>query len=175
MDYIMKQLLKDYEIKRNQAILDAENRKRDLLSVNPKLSEIDNELAKLSIETTQAVLNSKDTLEHKKLLDDLKKKSNSLMKEKNKFIKELVKDSNYLKPHFECKTCKDTGYAQKDGNLEICACLKQKIFDSYYNKSNARKLEEREFFKIQFQSFFQRKKCGSLQIQAFSKRKHGNY
>lgn len=148
MDYLMKQLLKDYEIKRNQAILDAEARKRDLFSVNPKLSEIDSEIAKLSIETTQAVLHSKDTAEHKKLLEDLRKKSNALLKEKNKFIKELVKDSQYLKPKFECKTCKDTGYAQKDGNLEICACLKQKIFDAYYNKSNVRELEKREFFKI---------------------------
>lgn len=147
MKNVISNLLKDYEIKRNHAIMEAEDRKRELLYANPKLSEIEKELAKLSIQTTKTILQS-DRSEQKALLEYLKKKSNDLIKEKNKFIKELVKDSNYLKPHFECKHCKDTGYIEKNGETTICSCLKQKIFDACYNKSNAGNLKKENFAKF---------------------------
>lgn len=148
MNTLIKPILKDYEVKRNNAISDAENRKRELISANPNLSKIEAELAQISIETTQAVLDSKDSNERKKLLSDLEKQSKELIKEKNKFIKELVKDGNYLKPHFECKHCKDTGYIQKGEDFELCSCLKQKIFDVYYNKSNVGNLKKENFSKF---------------------------
>ena len=56
MDNVIKSILKEYQINRNQAIQDAETRKRDLLIANPRLAEIENELAHLSIQTTQAIL-----------------------------------------------------------------------------------------------------------------------
>ena len=71
---VLKVILREYEIKRNKAIQDAENRKKQLLEVNPKLSELESELAKLSIQTSKAIL-STESEEQKKLLADLKKKS----------------------------------------------------------------------------------------------------
>ncbi len=147
MENTITHLLKDYAIKRNRAIMEAEDRKRTLLLANPKLSEIEKELAKISIQTTKTILQTNHS-EQKKLLETLKKKSDELIKEKNKYLKELVADKNYLKPHFECKHCKDTGYLEKDGHSEVCSCLKQKIFDTYYNKSNVRKFKKRKFFQI---------------------------
>ncbi len=148
MDNVIKSILKEYQINRNQAIQAAETRKRDLLIANPRLAEIENELAHLSIQTTQAILQQQNASEQKKLLENLKKQSNDLIKEKNKFIKELVKDSSYLKPRFSCKHCKDTGYVEKDGNSVLCSCLKQKIFDAYYNKSNVGNLKKENFSKF---------------------------
>ena len=40
---LLKQLLIEYDIKRNKAIEEAENKKEQLLNVNPKIAEIDKE------------------------------------------------------------------------------------------------------------------------------------
>ncbi len=148
----LKLILNEYERKRNYAIHQAELRKRELLSVNPRLSEIEAELANISIKTAKLILQS-NTSEQKQLLADLKKQSLELIKEKNKFLKELSKDNNYLKPHFECKSCKDTGYTEKDGISTMCNCLKQQIFNTYYNKSNIGNLEKENFKKFNLNIF----------------------
>ncbi len=149
---VLKQILNEYELKRNNAIQQAENRKRELLSVNPRLSEIEIQLANISIKTAKLILQS-ETSERTKLLSDLKKQSAQLIKEKNKFLKDLSKDTNYLKPHFECKQCKDTGYVEKNGTSTMCHCLKQELFNIYYNKSNIGNLQKENFSKFNISVF----------------------
>ena len=150
---VLKLILSEYEIKRNRAIQEAEERKHQLMAVNPRLSEIDSELASLSIQTSRTLLQTDNQSDQKKLLGELKKKSTELIKEKNKFIKELTKDSNFLKPHFECKHCQDTGYVNKSGTTTMCNCLKQKIFNTYYNKSNIGNLQKENFSRFNLNIF----------------------
>ncbi|MBR3614328.1 MAG: ATP-binding protein [Clostridia bacterium] len=149
---LLKQVLKEYDEKRTRAVQAAEERKKDLMSVNPRLQEIDKELTLNSIQTSKAILVS-DSKEKASLLASLKKKNNSLIKEKNDFIKNLSKENNYLNPHFDCKLCKDTGYVQKDGKLVMCSCLKQRIFDIAYNKSNMGNLERENFSSFNIRIF----------------------
>ena len=124
----------------------------DYQKVNPRLAEIENELAMTTIKTAKAILISNEK-EKNALLADLKKQTNSLIKEKNSFIKNLSKENNYLIPHFECKLCKDTGYVQKDGKVTMCTCLKQRIFDIAYNKSNMGNLERENFSSFNIRIF----------------------
>ena len=149
---LLKQVLKEYDEKRTRAVQAAEERKKDLMSVNPRLQEIDKELTLNSIQASKAILVS-DSKEKASLLATLKKKNNSLIKEKNDFIKNLSKENNYLNPHFDCKLCKDTGYVQKDGKLVMCSCLKQRIFDIAYNKSNMGNLERENFSSFNIRIF----------------------
>ena len=149
---LLKQVLKEYDEKRTRAVQAAEERKKDLMSVNPRLQEIDKELTLNSIQISKSILVS-DSKEKAALLANLKKKNNSLIKEKNDFIKNLSKENNYLNPHFECKLCKDTGYVQKDGKLAMCSCLKQRIFDIAYNKSNMGNLERENFSSFNIRIF----------------------
>ncbi len=149
---LLKQVLKEYDNKRTQAILDAEKRKKELMQVNPRLQEIDKELTQNSLQTSKAILLA-DSKEKASLLASLKKKNTSLIKEKNDFIKNLSKENNYLNPHFECKLCKDTGYVQKDGKVTMCTCLKQRIFDIAYNKSNMGNLERENFSSFNIRIF----------------------
>ncbi len=141
---LLKQILREYDAKRYKAIYEAEERKKQLLSVNPRLQEIEQELASISIQTTKSILiaNEKDKAT---LLSTLKKKTNMLIKEKYAFIKNLSKENTYLHPHFECKMCKDTGYIQKEEVTVMCNCLKQRIYDIAYNKSNMGNLERENF------------------------------
>ena len=149
---LLKQVLKEYEEKRTKAILEAENRKKNLLQINPKLLEIDEELRNNSIKISKAILFA-EKKEKSALLSELKKKNNSLIKEKNNFIKKLSKSNNYLNPHFECNLCKDTGYIEKDNVVVMCSCLKQRIFDIAYNKSNMGNLERENFSNFNIKIF----------------------
>lgn len=141
---LLKQILIEYDEKRNKAIDEANERKKDLLKANPSLSKIDSELSSLSIQTAKLILNAKKS-DKEKLLSELKKKTSSLIKEKNNFIKELSKTNDYLNPHFECKLCNDTGYISKNGKTSLCICVKQRIFDIAFNKSNMGNLEKENF------------------------------
>ena len=73
---LLKQILHEYEEKRNKATLLAEKRKQELLAVNPRLSEIETELSQISLQTTKAILLASEN-EKEKLLSDLKKKTNN--------------------------------------------------------------------------------------------------
>jgi len=141
---LLKQLLTEYDLKRNQAIEEAKIKKEQLLEVNPKIAAIDQELSKVSIEASRQIVHA-DTDEKEQILSELKKRSNHLIKEKNAIIKELFKSTDYFEPNFECKICNDTGFVEKNGKSELCSCLKQKIYDIAYNKSNMGNLEFENF------------------------------
>jgi DNA replication protein DnaC len=141
---LLKQILTEYEFKRNKAIDKANKRKQELLEVNPRLAEIESEISKISIEASKAIITGDKT--HKnKILAELKKKSDGLIKEKNRFLKDLSKSTDFLEPNFECKECRDTGFVQKAGKSVMCSCLKQRIYDIAYNKSNMGNLERENF------------------------------
>ena len=62
----------------------------------------------------------------------------------------LLKENNisddYLEPNYECKLCKDTGYIQTETSAStLCPCLKQKLLDISYNKSNISNLSKENF------------------------------
>ena len=143
---LLKQILKEYDLKRSNAIQKAELQRKQLLEVNPRLMQIEEELSRLSLDTSKAILSTNSKEDKNKLIQDLRKKSSALIKEKNTFIKELTKESNnYLKPHFECNKCKDTGFVIKNNLSQMCTCLKQRIYDIAYNKCNIGNLELENF------------------------------
>ena len=142
----LKTLLTEYENKRMQAIFDAEQRKIELYEKEPKLQEIDDELSKEAISVSKRIIISKDN----SLLENLNKKLNSLKKEKENILAKYGKNLDYLKPHYECKDCSDTGYITTSGKTIMCHCLKQKIFNLEYNKSNISNLEKENFEHFSF-------------------------
>ena len=137
----LKNLLTEYDKKRTKAILDSEHRKEILYKENPRLSEIDNILTNEAIKTSKLLISNKDS----SLLDNLNKKIKELKTEKIKILNSLGKDENYLKPIYECPFCNDTGYITKNFSSTMCNCLKQKLFDLEYNKSNIFNLKNQNF------------------------------
>lgn len=142
----LKTLLTEYEKKRMQAIYDAENRKQTLYKKEPKLQSTENELSKEAISVSKKMLTLKDP----SLLQELNKKIQILKQEKQAILNSLGKDENYLKPHYECLDCEDTGYITNSYNSTMCHCLKQKLFNLEYNKSNLSNLEKENFEHFSF-------------------------
>lgn len=146
----LKTILNDYERKRIYEINALELRKNELYSQNPRLQQIDSELSSSSISIAKNLIKFKDP----SLLNNLNNTINNLKEEKKSILKSLGKDESYLKVHYDCDVCKDTGYITEGFKTVKCNCLKQKIFNLEYNKSNISNLENQNFsrFKSTFYS-----------------------
>ena len=136
----LKILLNEYDKKRLQAELDLENKLNNFYIKNPDVLNINDKINRLSIELSKTILLNKnsDKIEELNLeLDNLKKQKQELLNKLN--IKE-----DFFIPNYSCKLCNDTGYLIDD-NRVMCTCLKQKLLNVQYNKSNISSLEHENF------------------------------
>lgn len=138
---ILSNLLLEYDQKKRRAELDLENRKKDLYVKFPRLQEIESELNAFAINTAKNILKNNSTS-----LTDFNLKISELKNEKKNILRENNISDNYLEPSYECTICKDTGYIQSENSASVlCSCLKQKILDISYNKSNISNLSKENF------------------------------
>ena len=137
----LNSLLKEYEQKKLRAELDLEKRKEELYQSIPQLQKIEDELNQFAILTTKNIL-----LHNNSSLEDLNQKVENLKKEKANLLQKAKLPSNYLAPNYECTICKDTGYLSNNHyKTEMCNCLKQKLLDASFHKSNMTNLEKENF------------------------------
>lgn len=138
---ILTSLLSEYEQKKNIAELRYEHNKNELYKNFPRLQEIEEELNSTAIAETKNIL-----LGNKNSLKNLHKKLEILKNEKNKIIEENKINEEFLHPIYECSKCNDTGYIKSDSSATImCSCLKQKLLNISYNKSNMTNLNKENF------------------------------
>ena len=140
---VLNSLLKEYSQKKLNAELDLERRKQNLYKLIPRLEEIDNELNNFAINTAKNILNnSSDSSSIKNLKDRI----SDLKKEKELILLQNNYSLDYLKPFYECKICNDTGFVlDKNYKTTMCNCLKQKLLDISFNKSNMSNLKKENF------------------------------
>ena len=143
-NYILASLLSDYEQKKRKAELDFEYKKNLLYKKYPRLKEIEDELNSVAISETKKIL-----LGSTSSLKNLHEKLEELRKEKNTLIQENNIPKEFLQPSYECNLCKDTGYIKSGTSATVmCSCLKQKLIDISYNKSNISNLKKENFQKF---------------------------
>ena len=138
---LLKSLLIMYENKRTKKLAEAEKRKEDLYTKNPRFSEIDNQLSTLSISASKNLISSSNF----EYLDNLRKQIEALKKEKKELLLSITNDENYLLPKYDCNLCNDTGYITENYKTQMCKCLKQQFYNIEYNKSNISNLENHKF------------------------------
>ena len=138
---ILSDLLLEYDQKKRKAELDLEKRKQELYEKVPRLQEIEDSLNTFAITTTKNILNGNTTS-----FNELTSKVENLKKEKEKILQNNDIPKEFLEPYYECKICKDTGYIQTQNSASaMCPCLKQKLLDISYNKSNISNLSRENF------------------------------
>ena len=138
---LLKSLLIMYENKRTKKLAEAEKRKEDLYTKNPRFSEIDNQLSTLSISASKNLISSSNF----EYLDNLRKQIEALKKEKKELLLSITNDENYLLPKYDCNLCNDNGYITENYKTQMCQCLKQQLYNIEYNKSNISNLENHKF------------------------------
>ena len=144
---ILNSLLKEYEQKKLKAELDLEKRKEQIYVLIPRLKEIDDELHSLGISTAKNILdNSNNSSNNSIFIENLEKKISLLKKEKENILLENNYNLSIFTPSYECLKCKDTGYImQDDFTTNMCQCLKQKLLNISFNKSNMYNLDQQNF------------------------------
>ena len=138
---ILTSLLSDYEQKKHKAELNFEYKKYELYKKYPRLKEIEDELNSVAISETKNILFGNTSS-----LRNLHLKIDQLRNEKNAIIKSNNISKDFLQPSYECNLCKDTGYIKSGTSATVmCHCLKQKLIDISYNKSNISNLKKENF------------------------------
>lgn len=100
-----------------RAIAEAEKRCSEVYSKHPRLQEITNKLAHLSIDVARAILANNDI---KQDIKKLKDENLALQRERSTILKNIGLSEDYLEPRFYCTKCNDDGLI--DGKM--CDCLK---------------------------------------------------
>lgn len=136
----LKILLSEYDKKRLQAELDLENKLNKFYLKNPDIANINDKINRISIEISKTILLNKNSGKLEKLNLELE----NLKKEKQELLNKLNVKEDFFKPDYSCKLCNDTGYLI-DNSSTMCTCLKQKVLDVQYNKSNISSLETENF------------------------------
>lgn len=142
----LNNLLKDYEKKKYTAELNYEKDKSAFYTSHPELSEINDKLGKLALDISKAVLKMDS-----ELADNLKKEFYKLKKKKEDILKSSDVPQNVKEPNYECSICKDTGFIiDITAKNSLCNCIRQKMFDIDFNKSNIGNLEKENFQNFNF-------------------------
>lgn len=135
----LKKLLTEYEQTRLQNIKDLDLRKKEIYSQNPRLEEIEKDLNLASISIAKSALLKTTNSEN------LQEKIKQLKLEREHLLKQMGKDLSCLNIQYKCNICEDTGYVFHNSQTTMCNCLKQKLFDSEYNKANMGNLSKDTF------------------------------
>ena len=146
---VLSNLLLEYDQKKRNAELALEQRKNELYTKFPRLQEIETELNYVAINTAKSILNGNSSS-----LNDLNLRVSELKAEKEKILKINNISTDYLQPYYDCHICKDTGYIKVENTASnLCSCLKQKLLDISYNKSNISNLSKENFETFDFNIF----------------------
>lgn len=97
----------------------------------PRLSEIDREIASISMKKARLLLGESDECDF-----DLEDAINSLSLERAALLEQNGFEADYLKMRYTCPICQDTGYVEN----QRCVCLRKAISEQLYTQSNMRKI-----------------------------------
>lgn len=138
-------LLHEYEQKRIKANILLEDRKKELYSKYPELSDIENEINLISLKKINLILSA-----NLSEIEEINSKIENLKNKKNNLLKQLNINNDFLLPIYECTKCNDTGYIMQNNKSSMCSCLKQKLFNLEYNKCNIGNLDSENFSTFSF-------------------------
>lgn len=145
----LKDIMKEYQVLREKHKKELEHRKAMLYTKIPRLQAIEEELVKLSIDITKAILSNSGN--QQELLELLHQKQMDLKAERVELLLVSKYPRDYLELRYQCKSCKDTGYVDN----KKCACLTQREIEQLYKQSNMSssfKKENFDMFRLDYYS-----------------------
>ncbi len=132
-------LMRQYNHKQSRNNQIVSYRTKELYSAVPALSQLDEEVSKISVSSITSIFAGKDiaeaSAESKRELSKLKERRVALMKAAGF-------PEDYLEPPYDCPDCKDTGYI----NGKRCHCFKQAAINIVYKQSNISNILAKENF-----------------------------
>ena len=136
---VLRDILVNYERKRDKADISLEQRKNDVYKQIPQIKEIEDEINKVGLEMMRLVL--KNPANKEKLCLQSKEKINELRSKKEELLNIYNVPKGYLDIQYECNLCMDRGFLP---NGKKCNCLKQAIINESYKMSNLSRMLEKQ-------------------------------
>lgn len=124
------------EKRRIENLKEQEKRKKEIYEKFPRIKVIDRTIASFG---QQAAKIAQEGIN----VDEFKKKLKELDREKEEILEKNSYPKDYLKIHYHCEICKDTGFV----NTKTCSCRKKLIVEKKYSQSNISRLVQRENFR----------------------------
>ncbi len=124
------------EKRRIENLKEQEKRKKEIYEKFPRIKVIDRTIASFG---QQAAIKAREGIN----VDEFKEKLKELDREKEEILSENSYPKDYLKIHYHCEICKDTGFV----NTKTCSCRKKLIVEKKYSQSNISRLVQRENFR----------------------------
>ncbi|NLY77662.1 MAG: ATP-binding protein [Tissierellia bacterium] len=138
---ILRDVLKEYERKRDRAIYEQKLRVKLVHEKVPKIKEIDEDITKTGLLISKAIIQNPDNYEED--IHQVKEQLKKLKMEKAYLLTDNNIPTDYLDVKYECSKCNDTGFLE---NGEQCTCLKQALINRAYNMSNLKDVLEKQNF-----------------------------
>ena len=135
----LRDILTNYERKRDKADRLLEKRKNDVYRQIPQIKEIEDEISKVGLDMMKLVLKNPSNKEELSL--QAKEKIQTLNDKKQELLDKWNVPKGYLEIQYECNLCKDRGFL---ANGKKCNCLKQAIINESYKMSNLSKMLEKQ-------------------------------
>lgn len=155
-------ILNMYEKIRDNETKELNNRKKEIQKLHPEISDIDNEIQKLSLKMSLSILRSSTANE---TLADYKDKITNLRAKKYELLVSKGYPQDYLTLHYRCNKCKDTGFIGQ----KKCSCYKDKLIQIYYKDSHLEDILKEKNFDSFNLSLFSTHKIGD---EKYSPRKN---
>lgn len=130
-------IIRDYQRRQAHHRHEKEERIRDAYEKYPRLKEIDDKIASLSVACGRRML-----LDDTDSLSELKEQIRLLGTERTQVLLHAGYPADYLSMTYDCSDCKDTGFI--DG--QKCHCFKKAEIDLLYMQSNIRHILTQENF-----------------------------
>mgnify|MGYP000990666073 CR=1 FL=1 len=137
-NYQYDTIMREYSRRQSEVQRALEERRKEAYTRVPRLLEIDQEVASLSARKARALL-----LGQPASIEELREEVAALANERISLLKANGFPADYLKPHYFCRECQDTGYT--DGHRK-CACFKKAEIELLYTQSNLTEILKKENF-----------------------------
>lgn len=137
-EHNIKSLLRSYETKRDRANYEREKRKLRIRRELPDYQAVEDRANELNLQLARLALGSGNPAR----IQSIRSQLENLQQRKAILLTENNYPLNYLDLHYECETCKDTGYVEG----KPCTCLKQALINHSYAMSNLSHVLEKENF-----------------------------
>lgn len=138
---VVKKVREEFENKRANAALIAEQHRNEVSVKCPSILEIDRALSLTGLAVYKASLAGINGLEER--IANIKKENMELQATKREVLKSEGYPEDYLDIKYSCDKCDDTGYV----GINMCSCMKKALVKEAYAQSGLGKVLKSQTFK----------------------------
>lgn len=145
MQGIYREIAREYEVNRKNALDKAEAKKKEFYAKAPELEKIDDEIKSIGIKMTKSIIFIDNDIEREQKINLLKENIEELKQKRREILKSYGVEEGYFEPEFTCSICEDTGIIGTIEGSKNCACFRQKVINHTYNGSQIANIDKENF------------------------------